>query len=94
MVDEAVERKPVDRVMRDVVAEPPYAGCVQASYDERPPVDRHTPLTAKHPLAKLIPLAKVEVAEVPVTFRYVASTPAPKVEVAEPSMVVVAVPPT
>lgn len=31
MVDEAVERKPLDRVRSEVVAEPPYEGCVQAS---------------------------------------------------------------
>ena len=35
MVDEAVERNPFDNVRSDVVAEPPYAGCVHASYDWR-----------------------------------------------------------
>jgi hypothetical protein len=42
----------------------------------------------------LIPLANVDVALTPVTFRYVASTPAPKVDVAVPDIVVVAVDPT
>ena len=41
-----------------------------------------------------MPRAKVDVAEEPVTFRYVVCTPAPKVEVAVPSIVVVAVEPT
>ena len=40
-----------------------------------------TPLTAKHPLARLMPLLNVEVAE-PVTLRADAWIPAPKVEVA------------
>ena len=40
------------------------------------------------------PFANVEVAEVPVKFKYVPAIPAPKVEVAVPKIVVVAVPPT
>ena len=53
-----------------------------------------TPLTEKHPPAKSIPRAKVEVAAVPVTFKYVVCIPAPKVDVAVPEIVVVAVVPT
>jgi hypothetical protein len=67
---------------------------VKASYDVRPAVDgRQVPLIAKQPPERLIPLAKVEVAAVPVTFRYVVSTPAPNVDVAVPRIVVVAVVP-
>ena len=53
-----------------------------------------TLLTEKQPPAKSIPRANVEVALVPVTFRYVVWIPAPNVEVAVPKMVVVAVVPT
>ena len=41
----------------------------------------------KQPAERLIPLAKVEVAEVPVMFKYAALTPAVKVEVALPETV-------
>ena len=48
----------------------------------------------KQPLASWIPLAKVEVTELEVMLRAVASIPAPKVEVVLPEIVVVAVSPT
>ncbi len=53
-----------------------------------------TPFTAKHPPARSIPRAKVLVADVPVTLRYVVCTPAPNVDVAAPRIVVVDVRPT
>ena len=43
---------------------------------------RQVPPIAKQPLARSIPLAKVEVEFVPVTFKYVVWRPAAKVEVA------------
>ena len=54
----------------------------------------HVPLTAKQPAVRLIPLAAVELAEVPDKFKYVALMPAPKVEVAEPNMLVAPLLPT
>ena len=51
------------------------------------PLPTHVPLMAKHPPASSIPRAKVEVAAVPVIFKYAAFTPAVKVEVAEPETV-------
>ncbi len=53
------------------------------------PLPVQTPLIEKQPPARSIPLANVDVAEVPVTFRYDAEIPAPNVEVALPMMVVV-----
>jgi hypothetical protein len=49
----------------------------------------HTPFTAKQPTPVVIsiPLAKVDVAAVPVMFKYAAFTPAVKVEVALPDTV-------
>ena len=54
---------------------------------------RQTPLIAKHPPVILIPLAKVDVAEVLVTFSAVVCTPPVKVEVAgEPKVAAPVVP--
>src|SRR3989344_663530 len=49
------------------------------------PVPTHVPFTAKHPAARLIPLAKVDEAEVPVMLRYGVERPPPMVEVAVPA---------
>ena len=57
------------------------------------PLVTQTPATEKHPAVRSIPLANVDVAVNPVMFRYDAWTPAPKVEVATPDIVVVAVVP-
>jgi len=46
------------------------------------PEVRHVPFTEKHPPERSIPLANVEVADVPVMLRYVAWMPAANVEVA------------
>jgi hypothetical protein len=54
--------------------------------------ERQTPLREKHPPVTDIPFAKVEVAAVPVRFRYVVLRPEAMVEVAFERMVVVAVP--
>ena len=54
--------------------------------------DRQVPLSETQPPVKLTPLAKVEVAAVPVILRYVVFSPEAIVEVALLSMVVVAVP--
>jgi hypothetical protein len=45
---------------------------------------KHTPFIEKHPPAKSIPRAKVEVAAVPVTLRYAVESPAVRVDVAGP----------
>jgi hypothetical protein len=45
---------------------------------------KHTPFIEKHPPARSIPRAKVEVAAVPVTFKYAVESPAVSVEVAGP----------
>ena len=59
-----------------------------------PLVERQTPLMAKQTFARLIPLAKVEVAVEEVTLRAVVWRPPAKVEVAPlPKIVVVAVVP-
>ena len=54
----------VPKPMTDVVAEYPIDGCVQASYAVRPevPEPTQTPLIAKQPAVRLMPLAAVEVA--------------------------------
>ena len=59
-----------------------------------PPPPTHVPFTAKQPAERLMPLAAVELAEVPDRFKYVALIPAPKVEVAEPNMLVAPLLPT
>ena len=70
------------RAPRDVI--PPLLGV------------RHEPLNSIHPPFMMTPFAKVEVAAVPVSDRYVAEIPPANVEVAfvSPLIVVVAVPPT
>ena len=87
MVDEAWETKPLVKV------ESPLT--VRVVNEALPPEDMvQTPLMAKQPFAKVIPLAKVEVAVVDVTLRAVVWRPPEKVEVAPlPKMVVVAVVP-
>ena len=81
---------------------------VFATESEAPePAEIQVPLTEKHPLVRSIPLAKVEEAELDVMLRVRAERPAakvevpcpadtvsaaPKVEVALPEIVVVAVP--
>ena len=67
---------------------PKFVSFCQSARAPLVPPPTQTLLIAKQPPAKSTPLAKVEVAEVPVTFRYVASTPAPKVEVAVPRIFV------
>ncbi len=57
---------------------------------------RHEPLTRRHPPFMITPFANVDVAEVPVSDRYVADMPPAKLDVAfvSPLIVVVAAPPT
>src|SRR6185503_1213367 len=67
----------------------------EALTEETVPPAIQFPDMAKQPAVRLMPLAKVEEALVPFTLMGpVMSNPAPKVEVAEPKMVVVEVSPT
>jgi hypothetical protein len=88
-------RVPARVTVPDVVTGPPLNVSPvvppDASMDVTVP-EIHVPFFAKHPPLKSIPLANVDVAEVPVIFKYVAETPAPNVDVALPVMVLVAVP--
>jgi hypothetical protein len=61
---------------------------------ELPPEPMQVPFIAKQPLVRLIPFAAVELADVPERFRYDVLMPAPKVEVAEPNMLVAPLLPT
>ena len=56
------------------------------------PLPTHVPFTEKHPFARLMPFANVDVAEVPVRLRYVVVKPLARVDVALLKIVVVAVP--
>src|SRR3989344_3327842 len=49
-----------------------------------PPPPTHVPLIEKHPAVMLKPFAAVDVAELPVRFRYVAERPFTNVDVAPP----------
>ena len=76
--EESREREP--EVVKEPVKPPEPETLVTV-----PPEDaRQTPATEKQPWARSIPLAKVEVAPVPVTLRYVACMPPEKVEVERP----------
>ena len=95
MVEDADDMSPdVNRVSAEKTLVPLQVLLSESKVEDALVVGMQVPLMAKQPDARSMPRAKVEVALVPVTFRYVVSTPAPKVEVAEPRMVVVAVPPT
>ena len=60
----------------------PLPATIDVTVPLPPPPPTHVPLTEKHPVATLIPLANVDVADVPVIFKYVDWIPAAKVEVA------------
>ena len=64
--------------MSDVVALCPAAGCVHASYDERPvELERQVVPIAKHPPARLMPFENVEV-PLPCTMRFPVVVAPPK----------------
>ncbi len=65
-----------------VPPERPVPATMEVTVPEPAPLPIQVPLMAKQPPERSTPRAKVEVAEVPVTFRYVACTPEAKVEVA------------
>jgi hypothetical protein len=88
MVDDAREYKPAVKPMRVLVAfaaVAPNVVVVKGNPNDDPlEVFMHTPPIEKHPCAKSIPRAKVDVAAVPVTLRYAVESPAVRVEVAGP----------
>ena len=95
--EKSVDDAPPVRIKSEVVALLPAAGCVHASYAEMPltPFTIQFPsIPLKQPFESAMPFEKVDVAVDDVMFRAVAERPAPKVEVAEPKIVVVAVSPT
>jgi hypothetical protein len=88
MVDDAREYKPAVKPMRVLVAfaaVAPNVVVVKGNPNDDPlEVFMHTPPIEKHPCAKSIPRAKVDVAAVPVTLRYAVESPAVRVDVAGP----------